>query len=229
MTRFTEALRAPHDDIWANLLTNPFVAEMADGSLPSEKFRYYIEQNLQYLPEYARVLGLGAARSTSSAELARFAHSLDQIVNVELDANRALRDQIIELGARDLDGATEPSPSCLAYTSYLVATAATGDAIDIIASILPCAWSYGDIARQYPDPAPHPVYATWLRFFASDEYETYLDGMLDEIDELGASVSEDRLPLLRRRFLAGARYEKMFWNMAYTMETWQEPEGNNAP
>ncbi|MEQ8718672.1 MAG: thiaminase II [Acidimicrobiales bacterium] len=222
MARFTEALREPYDAIWETLLANRFVADMADGTLPPEKFRYYIEQNLQYLPEYAKVLGLGAARATSRAELERFTHSLSQIVDVELDTNRRLRDAIVALGAADHGAATEPSPTCLAYTSYLVATASTGDSLDIMAAILPCAWSYHEIALRHPEPASHPVYSDWLGFFASDEYGTYLKGLLGELDEVVGDVDERDLPRLRRRFLAGARFEAAFWDMAYTMQTWPD-------
>jgi thiaminase/transcriptional activator TenA len=222
MARFTESLRQPHDVIWDALLTNPFVTEMAAATLPPEKFRYYIEQNLQYLPEYARVLGFGAARSTSAAELTRFAHSLSQIVDVELAANRRLHQAIVDLGAPDRGGALEPSPTCLAYTSYLVATAATGDALDVMAAILPCAWSYHEIAVHHREIQPHPVYADWLGFFASDDYATYLRGLLGELDEVVGELDDRDLPRLRRRFLIGARYERSFWDMAYTMERWPD-------
>lgn len=222
MASFTEALRKPHDAIWDALVTNPFVAEMADGTLPPEKFRYYIEQNLQYLPEYAKVLGLGAARATNLAELERFTHSLSQIVDVELDTNRRMREAIVAHGAADRGAAVEPSPTCLAYTSYLIATASTGDALDIMAAILPCAWSYHEIAARYTEPASHPVYSDWLGFFASAEYATYLKGLLGELDDVVGEVDERDLPRLRRRFLTGARFEAAFWDMAYTMQTWPD-------
>jgi thiaminase/transcriptional activator TenA len=225
---FTQALREPHEEAWSSLLANRFVAEMADASLPPEKFRYYIEQNLLYLPEYAKVLGLGAARSNTSPELERFAHSLHQIVDVELGTNRRLRDSVLALGADDMGGSREPSPTCLAYTSYLVATAATGSAIDIMAAILPCAWSYHEIAAQYLDPEPHPVYAGWLGFFASDDYASYLRGLLDELDDLASDVDESELPRLSGHFLTGVRFERAFWEMGYTMQKWPDAEGKTT-
>jgi thiaminase/transcriptional activator TenA len=225
---FSQALREPHTEVWATLLSNRFVAEMADASLPPEKFRYYIEQNLQYLPEYAKVLGFGAARSATASELERFTHSLHQIVDVELGTNRKLRDAVIALGAEDMGGTVELSPTCLAYTSYLVATAATGNNLDIMAAILPCAWSYHEIAAQYPDPEAHPVYADWLGFFASDEYASYLRGLLDELDDLAGDVDDRELPRLRRHFLTGVRFEQAFWEMAYTMQKWPDAEHRAA-
>ncbi|WP_240900222.1 hypothetical protein [Sulfuracidifex metallicus] len=36
---------------------------MKEGNLPKEKFRYYIEQDYQYLKEFSRVLSLLSAKA----------------------------------------------------------------------------------------------------------------------------------------------------------------------
>jgi len=221
-TSFTESLRAPNADVWADLLDNPFVAAMADGSLPLENFRYYIEQNLIYLPSYARVLGYGVARCTTDDDLERFAGKVRQIVDVEMPKNRQLRDQIIAHGAEDRGGSREASPACLAYTSYLLATAASGDVLDIMAVTLPCAWSYHAIAAQYPNPTPHPVYSEWLAFFTSDNYRAYLDDLLAKLDRLADDIPHEDLDRLERHFRAGARLERGFWDMGHRMERWPD-------
>jgi thiaminase (transcriptional activator TenA) len=225
---FTESIRAPNEDVWKHLLDNRFVAAMADSTLPLECFRFYIEQNLIYLPTYAKVLGFGAARSNTLAELERFSGSLRQIVDVEIGTNQQLRDQIIAAGAADRHGSNEPSPACLAYTSYLLATAATGDALDIVAATLPCAWSYHEIALQYPNPAPHPVYRDWLGFFASDDYHTYLTELLAKLDSIAAKARTNDLDRLQRHFRTGARLERGFWEMGYTMQQWPDSTGSEG-
>ena len=35
--------------LWPRYLTHPFVTEMADGTLPKEKFRYYMVQDLSLI------------------------------------------------------------------------------------------------------------------------------------------------------------------------------------
>lgn len=216
----SEKLRAPCTATWDSLVVNPFVAEMADGTLPIDKFRFYLEQNLFYLPRYAKVLGFGLARSNTSAEITRFARSIHQIVDVEIATNERLLARVVELGAEDRGGASEPSPTCLAYTSYLLAVAATGSSAEVMAAMLPCAWSYGEIAGRWVDPVSHPVYSEWLSFFGDAEYLEYVEALRSEFDEIIGEVAEAELIGLRERFLAGARYERAFWNMAYTLEQW---------
>ncbi|MEQ9162499.1 MAG: thiaminase II, partial [Ilumatobacter fluminis] len=214
--------------IWNALLANRFVAAMADGTLPPDAFRYYIEQNLYYLPEYARAMGLGLARATSDAVMARFARSLAQIVDVELGNNQALRDAVVDLGAGDHGGALEMAPATQAYTNFLLATASTGDEVDVLAAILPCAWSYREIAIQYRDPVQHPVYSDWLRFFSSDEYSNYLERLLDELDDLVGPVAPERLSRLGHLFRTGARYELAFWEQGFTLSTWPDRSPNRS-
>ena len=167
-------------------------------------------------------MGFGAARSNNLSELERFSGSSRQIVDVEIGTNQRLRDQVIAAGAADCGGSLEASPACLAYTSYLLATAATGSALDIIAVTLPCAWSYHEIAVKYPNPAPHPVYAEWLGFFASDDYSTYLQNLLDKLDRLAGDIAQDDFDRLQRHFRAGTRLEHGFWEMGLRMQRWPD-------
>jgi len=97
-------LRSQYSSGWTGLLCHPFVREMAAGALALEKFRFYVEQNILYLHEYAKAIALGAAKSRSRALLGRFSGSLQQIVDTELDQNQALLDRVIELGAIDRGG-----------------------------------------------------------------------------------------------------------------------------
>ena len=54
-----ERFRADCTPAWEALHRHPFIRELAAGTLAPEKFRFYIEQNLMYLPEYARAMAIG--------------------------------------------------------------------------------------------------------------------------------------------------------------------------
>ena len=72
-------------ELWDALHAHPFIRELAAGTLPPESFRFYIEQNLQYLLEYARAMAIAprGAPGTSttmrlfSADLANIVESRD--------------------------------------------------------------------------------------------------------------------------------------------------------
>jgi thiaminase/transcriptional activator TenA len=210
-------LRDQSEPEWSELATEPFVVELAAGHLAPERFRFYIEQNLQYLPQYARVMALGAAKSRDERELAMFASALRQVIDVELPENRALLARVVDAGAPDRGGAREAAPANLAYTSWLLSVAFSGGPVEILAAVLPCTWSYGAIGRQLAaQAADHPVYGPWLSFFGSDEYAAVVQRMRADFDELVADSDTDHLARLADIFRTGVRFEHGFWQMAYT-------------
>ncbi len=90
-------------------------------------------------------------------------------------------------------------------------------------AIMPCAWSYGEIASALPREAEqaHPVYGAWIGFFAGDAYAALVQGMKDELDALAAREGAD-VDALEETFTMGARLELGFWEMAYTLEQWPD-------
>ena len=216
------SLRDGCSDVWEQLHEHPFLREMAAGTLPLEKFRFYVEQNLMYLPEYARAIAIGAARSGDVDELGRFAASLVNIVDTEIPQNRKLLELAIELGAEDAGGTLEMAPANVAYTSYLTSAAFQGGPLEVMTVIMPCAWSYGDIARRIGEPADHPVYSDWIAFFADAEYWEIVERMTDELEVLGTEAEPRTRERLRTLFTMGARLELGFWDMAYGLEQWSD-------
>ena len=53
--KLSQRLHACVQDIWPRYLTHPFVTQMADGTLPTEKFRYYMLQDYLYLKDYVKI------------------------------------------------------------------------------------------------------------------------------------------------------------------------------
>jgi thiaminase/transcriptional activator TenA len=214
---------------WSALPGHAFVVALADGTLPPERFRFYLEQNLQYLPIYAQVLALGVAKARDAAEMASFAAALRQITEVEIPANTALLERVIELGAPARGADAERYPATLTYTSFLLATAHAGGPPEILAAVLPCTWSYGVIGRALaPDAADHPVYQDWIRFFGTDEYEDVVDALRRDTDAALEGATEAQLDRLAAIFRTSTRLEWGFWEMSYNMHGWPEPNGEHA-
>ena len=53
--KLSQRLHACVQDIWPRYLTHPFVTQMADGTLPAEKFHYYMLQDYLYLKDYVKI------------------------------------------------------------------------------------------------------------------------------------------------------------------------------
>jgi thiaminase/transcriptional activator TenA len=94
-----------------------------------------------------------------------------------------------------------------------------------MAAILPCAWSYAEIAGRLADEiADHPVYRDWVGFYTTDEVLGLVGQMRQSFDEMAAQAGPG--PRTRRRlaeiFTTSSRLEGAFWDMAYTLDQWPD-------
>jgi thiaminase/transcriptional activator TenA len=224
----SDAFRAECDGIWRGLHTHPFITELAAGTLPLDRFRFFLEQDNLYLEEYARCLAMGAAKSRSETELRYFVVDLNQVLDAELPSNRRLLERVTELGAEDRGGAAGMAPANVAYTSYMRSLAAHGGSLEIMASLLPCAWSYVEIATSLRDRTDndHPAYGEWVGYFSLPQNVDMVADMRREFDALVAQeVSSDaRREEIGKIFATSSRLERGFWEMAYTLERWPDLE-----
>ena len=220
-----DRLRSDCDRVWAGLHAHPFIRELAAGTLPPDTFRFYVEQNLQYLPEYARTIALGAAKAEDSETMGRFAADLANIIDSEIPENRELLRRVLELGAEDRGGAACMAPANVAYTGFLVSVATTGGPLEIMAAIVPCTWSYGDIASSLIADGlvhDHPVYAEWIRFFGQPEYGSIIEAMKADLETLAAGADEATVQRLSSIFTMSTRLERAFWDMAFGHDQWPD-------
>jgi len=212
--------------IWTALHQHPFITELAEGTLPLDKFRFFLEQDNFYLEEYGRCLAMGAAKSRTERELRYFTVDLNQVLDGELPSNRELLTQVIELGAEDRGGSTTMAPANVAYTSYMQALSLRGGPLEIMASLLPCAWSYVEIAtalRERTD-GTHPVYGGWISYFSRPDVIEMVAEMRRDFDMM---MMEEAMSDVRRReishiFATSSRLERAFWEMSYSLEQWPD-------
>jgi thiaminase/transcriptional activator TenA len=212
-------LRARSEDVWAGLLDHPFVLELAAGTLPLEKFRFYIEQDIVFLDDYARAIGLAVGRAADEDELRELTRQLAVVVEEEIEQEQALLRRVE--GMLGVEPATHPvaAPTTLAYSAFLVATAARGDALDVMTALLPCAWSYADIGKRHlAATVEHPLYAEWMRLFGGSDYLGYVDRRRSSYDRFAMRADDGRRARLLELFHTATRLEAAFWDMAYSEE-----------
>jgi thiaminase/transcriptional activator TenA len=221
----TAELRSSVGSLWNALIEHPFPAGLADATLPLERFRFYVTQNLLYLPDYARMLAVGASRSRDGVVLDEYTEALVNIVKVEIPQNELMLANVVDLAGAGAPAEAVPAPATVAYTSWLLSVAANGDANDIAAALLPCAWSYGEIARRrIADAVAHPVYSGWLEFFASAGYDAVVTALRDSFDRELRAMPEPARERAAGIFLTGCRLERQFWDQGFSGATWPDLE-----
>ncbi len=218
---YSDELWAQHEPIWRAVHDHPFVRGIGDGTLPVERFRYYIEQDYIFLLEYSRVLALAVTKGVALPSMARFAELLHATLNVEMALHRGYAGRFGI--AEDTLARVVAAPTTYAYTRHLLATAYAGSLVEIGAALLPCQWGYAEIGRilaERGEPADQPLYAEWIRMYAGAEYRELAAGLRAHFDALAADESDAGRARLAEIFHLSARYEWAFWEMSWRMEQW---------
>ena len=218
---FSGQLRQKVAPLWDKEKRHPFVTSIGDGSLPLEKFRYYMRQDYLFLIDFCRAISLAVAKTQNVEDMGWFARLLHETLNTEMSLHVGFcRD--FGITEEELKG-TRPSPTTLDYSSHLVHTAYSGGVGEIAAAILPCSWGYSEIGRTLADkgaPSDQPLYARWIDMYSSAEFAQLADWLRSFLDRVALGSGEEEMKKMEEAFLLSSRYEYMFWDAAYRMEQW---------
>jgi len=216
----SEEFRSHAHAIWEASYAHRFVQGIGDGTLPEERFRYYLAQDYVYLIEFSRFFALAAAKARALGAMERFAALLDETLHFEMDLHRSI---CAEFGiVREALERTLPAPTCLGYTSYLLKAAYEGEIATVLAALLPCSWGYGEIGLRLKAEGLPQVshYAKWVDTYASPEYQQLVEWLRGLFDEAAGEVRGAARQRLHEVFDTSSRWEYLFWEMAWGMEGW---------
>ena len=197
----------------------PFNRELAAGSLARDRFQHYIVQDALYLGEFSRALAIAAAKAPDTLSLQSFAQSALRAVAVE----RALHEQYLRQFGVDPAGLAEaePAPDCLAYTSYLLATAYHDPWEVLVAALLPCFWIYWDIGLAIAaKAAPENPYRAWIDTYADERFGEAVRSVIAAGDRAAAAATVATRSRMFAAFTRACRYEWLFWDGAYRRRSW---------
>jgi len=209
-------LREKASDIWEKILNHPFVVELYTGELPFSKFKYYILQDYNYLVTMTKVLSIASAKAPNIMQTKKALHLAYMTVTGEMENYEKLLSDM-NLSIKDAVSTT-PNPSNVAYMNFLLSTSYMMDYWTTMAALLPCFWTYLEIAEKHKDKLesnPSTIYRRWASTYLSREYKEIVDIFRNEVDSSSLTVDE-----MRPYFELALKYEYMFWSAAYSEEKW---------
>jgi thiaminase (transcriptional activator TenA) len=206
---------------FAAIERHPFLRALGSGTLEEETFVRYLVDDAHYLERYARVLARIAARAPDPRGIELFGGAAVGAIAAERSLHRGF------LAPRGLDpdraaGAPEPSPTCLAYTGYLLELASSAPVEVAVAGVLPCFRVYSEVgtallARR--DPAEDHPYAAWIETYGAPGFEEEVR----RVEAYADGLAGDRGAMLAA-YVRATRFEWMFWDAAWRAEAWPVPQ-----
>lgn len=200
--------------IYQQIICHPFNDELAEGTLDIKRFVFYMEQDAHYLISFSKALAFIAARTDSSENVHHF-------LNFSLGALVAERQLHANFLAKN-DNWDLPSPACIVYTQYLIATAATAPLVEAIAAVLPCFWIYREVGHHIAaNTKKNNPYKQWIETYSSQEFSEVTDQAISILDDLASHCFTKSLAQMKKAFEYSSLFEWHFWNDAYKMIVFQ--------
>lgn len=218
--KFSAQLRRRAGRIWRAIDAHPFLRELHAGTLPMNRFTYFILQDYVYLLDFAQVLCLGGAKSPDLETLELFCRHALGAVEVERSFHASFG-KSLGLSRRQLD-AVPKGPITQAYIGHLQSVARGGTLGGLVAAVLPCYWIYGEVGRRLHKNRPRKpkIYRQWIETYASETFWRPVREQIRLLDRLGAVAHGSEKKLMIEHFILSSRYELMFWEQAYRLESW---------
>lgn len=198
-------------DRWQKILEHPFLEELAHGTLPREKFFYYLSQDDHYLEDMLSTVGILVSKA-STKELRRFAvRLLHETVGGEVAMHEALEKE---------EGFVSypPGEVTLRYGDFLLRSASTYGPLEILASLAPCFVSYRDIGLHYIGRVRETtplLYRFFLESYAGKAYRDLVAGFLFFLEQEALQAKSREKEVACVLFARATQYEWLFWEESY--------------
>lgn len=218
--KFSAQLRHRSERIWRAIEAHAFLRELHAGTLPMNRFTYFILQDYVYLLDFAQVLCQGGAKSPDLETLELFCRHALGAVEVERSFHASFG-KTLGLTRKQLD-AVPKGPITQAYIGHLQSVARSGTLAELVAAVLPCYWIYGEVGRRLYKNRPRKpkIYRQWIETYAAEEFWRPVREQIQLMDKLGAAASPKEKQSMFAHFMLSSRYEFMFWEQAYRLESW---------
>lgn len=202
------------EDIYNAILTHPFIKELSKGTLPTEKFLYYLGQDAHYLDTYCRMLAHTSSRLSEKEDIETFLNFALVGISIERELHQSF------LKGMDLP---EVSPSCLLYSTIEKSTALEPVCVEV-ASLLPCFWVYqkvGEYILSSTNNLDNNPYAQWILTYGDESFAVSTRKAIDICNRLAERASEEERSRMSEVFRLCSKMEWMFWDSAYNLEKWK--------
>lgn len=213
-TKWSDEAWAAIAPLFERITSHPFITSLADGTLPREKFLFYLAQDALYLSDFGKALAGIAVKSQDRSVTEAFLDFAAGTVAVELELHRSYLGQI--------DPDAEPTPSCLLYTSFMHRQLALAPLPVTVAAVLPCFWIYQAVGEHIlaQPRQPHNPYQSWIDTYGGEAFARSVAQAIAFADSFADKTAPGLRPAMTRAFVLCSKMEWMFWDSAWRMETW---------
>lgn len=214
VSNFAKRLLDRGQEIWDAILNHRFLKMTADGSIPDQTFKNWIQQDYLFVQEAIPFIAVLLSKAPLNLRPAfiEILSALDR--ELEMFRKNAASHKV------ELENVT-PSPTCYGYNQFLLSTAHNNSFAEGFTVLYAAEKVYLDSWMEVKNNLK--IQSPWQAFidnWTNAEFQQFVDWLASTLDELAAGKPEHELRKMEELFLTTARYEYLFWEMAASEETW---------
>lgn len=199
---------------WNDYVNHDFVKQVAESRLDLQQFKFYIEQDYNYLADYARFHCISAAKAPDLIDIEKELYVLDRIrESMDCHKNR-LRDYF---GVTDDDhmNKVERSDALNEYARYMGDISRRGNYRELMMALCPCMIGYCKAVSFYvgkTDPEPGSIYRDWTNFYSSIPIEESIGKGAYFLNHVAQDCPKEELYILIKIYGDVCGLEAKFWD-----------------
>lgn len=195
-------------EVWHQFTHHDFVERMGDGTLPPERFKFYMAQDYLYLLQFARANALAGYKAKTMEGVAASAAIVTHIyTETQLHITEC---EELGLTLEDMRK-TEEHQACTAYSRYILDVGQSEDWFALQIALLPCLLGYSKIAERLysiQDPSkPKDAnrYRRWIDNYVAEDYSEAVKVGCALVEAHAAKQSPHRIEELVKIFIHATR------------------------
>lgn len=203
----------PH---WESYVNHEFVKQVANGTLPRNKFRFFIEQDYSYLIDYARVHCVAGSKAPALEDIEK---ELVIVGSVRNEMGQHEKRLIEEFGVKDMDyfRNIKRGPALNNYSRYFNDVARRGNWQELVASLSPCLMGYGHALlnhEKHISVKEGDVYYEWCHTYLSTWYQDAMSKGKELLNQIASVYPREDIDTLITIYADVCELETKFWDAA---------------
>ncbi len=212
--RPTEYLRSKCDADWQAATNHAFCAELANGTLPLAKMKWYLAQDYKFIGQFVRLLASAIAHAPTLQDSVPAAQFLALVTGPENNYFQRAFDAL-EMTSQERE--PDAAPATVAFQNLMISARESGRYEDMLAVLCVAEWSYLSWAERYAPPHDGlPFWFNeWITLHSGEGFEGVVAYLRGQLDKAWSELDDTQRTNVEHRFTQAVRLERDFFDASY--------------
>lgn len=212
--RPTDHLSMSCEADWLAATDHAFCRELAQGTLPIEKMKWYLAQDYQFIGSFVRLLATAVAHAPTLQDSIPAAQFLALITGPE---NTYFQRSFAALEMTSDEQSPEPVAETAAFIKLMDSARESGRYEQMLAVLVAAEWTYLTWAERYVDyPEDLPFwFAEWIDLHSGPGFAGVVEYLRSQFDKAWLTLTDEQQEAAQASFVEAMALERAFFDAAY--------------